>query len=184
MTLQKNSAPSDVQFVRAVFRFDRLVSIAAVAFACVGAGGLVGTALGHGSRAIFSAAVVLLACALALAFLRRELRLRARDELLSWLPAGRGHLRSSKGPWGSDWDGLWGREEVATEDYSAGLTLARSEIRNATRALLASLQDEARREESRGRAERPACRRARLRTAGRPTTVRRRPSVRRTALPS
>jgi hypothetical protein len=99
---------------------------------------------------------------------RFALRRRARQEILAWLPATRTthtHTGSAR-PWGGDWEGLWSSEGPPAEDISAGLQVARTEIRDATRALLASLTDELARGPRRG-GVRAACRHARLRELGR-----------------
>jgi hypothetical protein len=70
----------------------------------------------------------------------------------------------------------WMLDETEWTDDGADAPLGRSEMRAATRALLVSLEEELRRDAVVGgpRSTRPACRRARLRAAGRVKTGRRR----------
>jgi hypothetical protein len=73
----------------------------------------------------------------------------------------------------------------ADDEPLDGMPVIRSEMRAATRALLVSLEEEMRCESGpRRRPVRPACRRARLRVAGRSEPGRRRISVRPASIPS
>jgi hypothetical protein len=70
-------------------------------------------------------------------------------------------------------------DDADEDDTSRGVPVARAEFRAVTRALLMSLEEEMRRETGRHRRTgRPACRRARLRAAGRSEPRRRRVPVR------
>ena len=72
-----------------------------------------------------------------------------------------------------------------SDDPSERLPTARAEIRAATRALLGALEEEMRRDGSgKRRSTRPACRRARLRVAGRSEPKRRHLRVRTASIPS
>lgn len=118
--------------------------------------------------------------------LRRQARLRAIADLMPHYRAQMGYARASAAVAASsrrasaldDWE-----QEAAdwAADERADRPLARAEMRAATRALLVSLEDELRHEAAlrHQRSARPACRRARLRAAGRgPLGQRRRIAVR------
>jgi len=113
--------------------------------------------------------------------LRRRARLRAIDQLL---PHHRERLRHRELADAAAAqtrrfidDRMWTGDETEWGDDGGDPPLGRSEMRAATRALLVSLEEEMRREALvRGAGPaRPACRRARLRAAGRAKTTRRRP---------
>lgn len=71
------------------------------------------------------------------------------------------------------------------DELSENMPIARAEIRAATRALLVSLEEEMRRDGTgKRRSARPACRRARLRAAGRSEPKRRHARVRSATMPS
>jgi hypothetical protein len=112
--------------------------------------------------------------------LRRRARLRAIDQLLPH-DRERRHYRDQADAAAKRNRRLineraWALAETEWADDGADAPLGRSEMRAATRALLVSLEEELRREAvvRGGRVTRPACRRARLRAAGRVKTTRRR----------
>src|ERR1700690_1521665 len=116
--------------------------LAPLLFASAGMVGLVVIVTGYGTHRLFLGAPFCLVAAMSALAGRFALRRRARREILSWLPVTRvspGAVR----PWGGDWEGLWSPEDAPPgSELSAGLRVARTEIRDATRALLASLGEE------------------------------------------
>jgi hypothetical protein len=167
--LQKLLSPSDARMVRSVLRYDVPLRAATLLFASASMVGVVLLVTGKGSPRLLVGIPLCVAAAISALTGRVALRRRARQEILAWLPATRithtqTHMGSAR-PWGGDWEGLWSSEGPPAEDLSAGLQVARTEIRDATRALLASLTDELVRGPRRG--VRPACRHARLRDLGR-----------------
>jgi hypothetical protein len=145
--------------------------LATLLFASAGMVGLVVIVTGYGTHRLFLGAPFCLVAAMSALAGRFALRRRARREILSWLPVTRVSPGAER-PWGGDWEGLWSPEDApAGSELSAGLRVARTEIRDATRALLASLGEEARSGGPR-RGARPACRHARLRELGRRVVVR------------
>jgi hypothetical protein len=153
--------------VRSVLRYDVPLRAASLLFASASLVGMVLVVTGKGSPRLLVGIPLCVAAAVSALMGRFALRRRARQEILAWLPATRTthtHTGSAR-PWGGDWEGLWSSEGPPAEDLSAGLQVARTEIRDATRALLASLTDELARGPRRG--VRAACRHARLRELGR-----------------
>jgi hypothetical protein len=152
-----------------VLRYDVPLRVATLLFASASMIGVVLLVTGKGSPRMLVGIPLCVAAAISALAGRIALRRRARQEILAWLPATRiTHTRTHTGsarPWGGDWEGLWSSEGPPAEDLSAGLQVARTEIRDATRALLASLTDELVRGPRRG--VRAACRHARLRELGR-----------------
>ena len=163
------------------------VAIAAVIAAAGAAIVVRGLSVGFGGwrtphTLVFAAGVLL--CAVGLFMfqrgLRRQARLRAIAELLphyrermryrDMADAAAAHTRRFGGA--NDWS----LDEGEWADEGTEAPLARAEMRAATRALLVSLEEEIRHETAarRKRTTRPACRRVRLRAAGRAKTERRR----------
>ena len=111
--------------------------------------------------------------------LRRQARLRAIADLM---PYYRNGLHARGGNAGAIRGGsfpandAWRLDGTEWSDERSEAPLAHAEMRAATRALLVSLEDELRQEVTsrRQRTSHPACRRARLRRAGRAKTERRR----------
>jgi hypothetical protein len=110
--------------------------------------------------------------------LRRQARMRAIDELLPryrermrYRDIADGAARQSRRPVGAR---SWRGDETEWAEEGTDAPLGRADMRAATRALLVSLEEEMRREAVIDRSPRPACRRARLRAAGRAKTERRR----------
>ncbi|MEO8212282.1 MAG: hypothetical protein ABI560_03770 [Myxococcales bacterium] len=112
-----------------------------------------------------------LAFGAAIGLVQRALRRRARLEAIA-------DLLPSYRPRQMEDEFLFDEGDFG-EDFSGRLPAGRAEMRAATRALLVSLEEEMRREVSRARRSgHPACRHARLRTAGRSEARRRRIPVR------
>lgn len=163
--------------VRSKFRFDELLAMGAATLGCSGIVGITVGVIRGAPPAVLGASILFLVVAVAMCLLRRQLRQRARAELMWWLPQARTE-DSAKMGWGGDWQGLWRRDEVLGDDgRTSGLQMARPGA--ATRAVLASLHDAIRAEVLGRRKPRPACRRARLRALGRESDSRRRGHLRR-----
>lgn len=148
------------------------MSVAAAAGAAVVAHGL-GTGL-HTLRGVPLAIFLLGGVALVggVFLVNRAIRRRARLEVIATLlPRYRENRR----------DDQFSFDQVGLEGEPSGrIPTTHAEIRNATRALLASLEEEVRRDTGHARrSKRPACRRARLRLAGQSERSRRRVAHRR-----
>jgi hypothetical protein len=140
----------------------------------------------HGARLVMFAGGILIFCLGVVLFLRgvRERR-RARMEAIAALMPRIGGARRRWARNNEIEDSFLLDDFEGSDDLSEGMPVARAEIRAATRALLVSLEEEMRREGlGRRRATRPACRRARLRVAGRAEPKRRHPRVRVETIPS
>lgn len=153
-----------------MLRYDIPLRVATLFFACASMLGMVLLASGRGSPRLLVGIPLCAAAATSALVGRFALRRRARQEIMAWLPAARTtqrfikHAQDSRA-WGGDWEGLWTTDGPPPEELSGGLQVARTEIRDATRALLASLTEEVARGPRRG--ARAACRHARLRELGR-----------------
>lgn len=149
----------------------------AIGLAVIASGVHVGWQGLHGVRLI-AFLVGALAFATATYLLQRTFRRRARlDAIADLLPNYRHYRRHA--------DELFFDEPELDDELSARLPVARGEVGSAARALLVSLEDEMRRDTVRMRRNnRPHCRQARLRTAGRSESRRRRIPVRFATTPS
>jgi hypothetical protein len=153
-----------------------VVAAAAAGTAIVAQGAETGVFGLRGMR-FFGLVIGLALCVGGVVLFQRAARRRARiNALTALMPRYQSRRMEQDFPFG-DFD--------PAVDFSDRLPIARSEIRDATRALLVSLEEEMQRETARQRRSgRPACRRARLRAAGRSPLGRRRVVPRATSIPS
>lgn len=138
----------------------------------------------HGVRlAMFVGGVLIFAVGVGLFLREIRARRRARIEAIAaLLPKIGGRRRWALN---NQMEDSWLDDFEGTDDLSERVPMARAEIRAATRALLVSLEEEMRRDGiGKRRSARPACRRARLRVAGRAEAKRRHPRVRSASIPS
>ncbi|MES1207669.1 MAG: hypothetical protein ABUS79_17160 [Pseudomonadota bacterium] len=123
-------------------------------------------------------------CATGVFLFRREMRRRARAAAIArLLPRYRARRRAWNSAVGDpgNVDSFLFNDSDWYDEASERVPASGAQVREATRALLVSLEDELRRERTanaRRAGRRPACRRARLRAAGRSEARRRRVSVR------
>ena len=144
----------------------------------------------HGTRLVMFGSGVLifsLGIGLFLRGLRQRRRVRRMEAIAALLPrVGGGAGRRLRWAMNNETEDSFLMDDFeGADDLSERLPIARAEIRAATRALLVSLEEEMRRDGvGKRRAGRPACRRARLRVAGRAESERRHPRVRSATIPS
>jgi hypothetical protein len=157
----------------------RLVIAAAIAAASVG---MLAQGVHRGIVTLPAARFIALTlgaliCGVTVVLFRRARRYRSRVEAIRTLLP---QYRERHPLWTMSADELergdpFSFEDMDEDDPSLSVPVARAEFRAVTRALLMSLEEEMRRESGRHRRSgRPACRRARLRAAGRSEPRRRR----------